>query len=209
MKNFSNYAVTDDETTGKSSTSSASDSGKSKYPLIPKGTVAKVSMALLRGDYKNLELGNTGEYAHLSTRGTNAVYLKYECVVCAGKYHGQKLFGTIGLFSPNGPRYQKMGKSFIRSVLNSARAIHPNDLCPRAQALRCIKGFEELDGIKFIARIEIEKDDKGTERNVLTVVEPDDPDYDAAFGRALYSLSDPDGSDVSAEPARPVWGEAK
>lgn len=71
-----------------------------------------------------------------------------------------------------------MGRSFIRAVLNSARNVHPQDNTPQAAAARRIQGFHELDGIEFLARVDVEKDAKGLDRNVVKLaIEPDHPDY--------------------------------
>jgi hypothetical protein len=71
-----------------------------------------------------------------------------------------------------------MGRSFIRAALNSARNVHPQDNSPQATAARRIQGFHELDGMEFLARVDIEKDSNGQDRNVVkVVVEPDHPDY--------------------------------
>ena len=76
-----------------------------------------------------------------------------------------------------------MGRSFIRAALNSARNVNPQDNSPRAAAARRIQGFHELDGIEFLARVDVEKDAKGQDRNVVKVaVEPDHPDYAKLMG---------------------------
>ena len=76
-----------------------------------------------------------------------------------------------------------MGRSFIRAVLNSARNVHPQDNSPQAAAARRIQGFHELDGIEFLARVDVEKDAKGLDRNVVKLaVEPDHPEYAKLMG---------------------------
>ena len=76
-----------------------------------------------------------------------------------------------------------MGRTFVRAALNSARNIHPGDNSPQAQAARRIAGFHELDGIEFAARIDIEKDSRGEDRNTIkTAIEPDHKDYAAIMG---------------------------
>ena len=68
------------------------------------------------------------------------------------------------------------GAQFHPRALNSARNVHPQDNSPQAAAARRIQGFHELDGLEFLARVDIEKDAKGQDRNVVKVaVEPDHP----------------------------------
>ncbi|MFZ5656801.1 MAG: hypothetical protein ACOY37_07065, partial [Pseudomonadota bacterium] len=71
----------------------------------------------------------------------------------------------------------------VRAILNSARNVHPQDNGPQAAAARRIQGFHELDGIEFLARIDIEKDGRGDLKNVIkSAVEPDHPDYARLMG---------------------------
>ncbi len=71
-----------------------------------------------------------------------------------------------------------MGRTFVRAALNSARNIRPQDNSPQAAAARRIAGFHELDGLEFVARIDIERDGRGDMRNVVKMaVEPGHPDY--------------------------------
>jgi hypothetical protein len=93
------------------------------------------------------------------------------------------MWSNIGLHSKKGPTWGQMGRSFIRAVLNSARNVHPQDNSPQAAAARRIQGFHELDGIEFLARVDVEKDAKGLDRNVVKLaVEPDHPEYAELMG---------------------------
>ncbi|WP_224742828.1 hypothetical protein [Stutzerimonas kunmingensis] len=76
-----------------------------------------------------------------------------------------------------------MGRTFIRAALNSARNVHPGDNSPQAQAARRISGFADLDGLEFAARIDIEKDGRGDDRNTIkAAIEPDHKDYALIMG---------------------------
>jgi hypothetical protein len=73
-----------------------------------------------------------------------------------------------------------MGRTFVRAALNSARNVRPDDNTPQAAAARRIQGFHELDGLEFIARIDVEKDNRGDAKNVVKIaVEPGEPEYAA------------------------------
>ena len=102
------------------------------------------------------------------------IYLAAEFVVTAGDHAKRKMWSNIGLHSKKG-RPGPDGRSFIRAALNSARNVHPQDNSPQAAAARRIQGFRELDGLEFLARVDIEKDG-GPDRNVVKIaVEPDHP----------------------------------
>lgn len=152
------------------------------FDLIPKGTLVPVRMTIKPGGHDDPAQGWTGGYATESF-DTGAIYLAAEFVVTGGEHAKRKLWSNIGLHSKKGPTWGQMGRSFIRAALNSARNVHPQDNSPQAAAARRIQGFHELDGIEFLARVDIEKDAKGLDRNVIKLaVEPDHPEYAKLMG---------------------------
>ncbi|WKB50804.1 hypothetical protein [Eleftheria terrae] len=160
------------------------DAEPQSFDLIPKGTVAPVRMTLKPGGFDDESQGWTGGWATQSYE-TGSVYLACEFVVLAGDYAKRKVWSSVGIYSAKGPTWGQMGRSFIRAVLNSARNLHPKDLSPQAAAQRCLQGFHELDGIEFLARIDVEKDGRDELKNVIkAAVEPDHPDYARLMGVA-------------------------
>ncbi|MCE8512270.1 hypothetical protein KBY22_06170 [Ruegeria pomeroyi] len=154
---------------------------QSNTNLIPKGTLAKVRLTLRPGGFDDPSQGWTGGYA---TRGsTGAVYLNGEFTVTEGQYARRKIFTLIGLFSPKGPDWGNMGRGLIRGILNSARGVSDKDNSPEAQLRRRINGFGDLDGLEFVARIDIGTDTNGEDKNeIRAAVTPDHRDYAALMG---------------------------
>lgn len=154
---------------------------KTNINLIPKGTLAKVRLTIRPGGFDDPSQGWTGGYA---TRGsTAAVYLNGEFTVTEGEYARRKIFTLIGLFSPKGPDWGNMGRGLVRGMLNSARGISDRDMSPEAQAARRIGGFVDLDGIEFVARIDVGTDANGDDKNeIRSAVTPDHKDYAAVMG---------------------------
>ena len=147
------------------------------FDLIPKGTVAPVRMTIKPGGHDDATQGWTGGYATQSFE-TGSIFLACEFVILDGEYARRKMWSNVGLHSSKGPAWGNMGRTFIRAVLNSSRNIQPQDNSPQAAAARRIQGFNELDGIEFVARIDVEKDGRGEMRNVVKMaVEPDQTDY--------------------------------
>lgn len=180
------------------------DSQQSGFDLIPKGTVVPVRMTIKPGGYDDPEQGWGGGYATESF-DTGSIYLSAEFVVTDGEHAKRKMWSNIGLLSKKGPTWGQMGRSFIRAALNSARNIHPQDNTPQAAAARRIQGFHELDGIEFIVRVDIEKDAKGADRNVVKVaVEPDHADYTKLKGVAAKATTGGGNSGAPAQ-AAPVY----
>ena len=150
--------------------------------LIPKGTLAKVRLTIRPGGFDDPSQSWTGGYATRSSTG--AVYLNGEFTVLEGPYAKRKIFTLIGLYSPKGPEWAGMGRSFLRGMLNSARGISDKDVSPQAQAARRIGGFADLDGLEFVAKIEHGTDAGGETKNEIRMaVTPDHRDYAQAMGR--------------------------
>lgn len=148
--------------------------------LIPKGTLAKVRLTIRPGGYDDPSQGWTGGYATRATSG--AVYLNGEFTVLEGPYARRKVFTLIGLYSPKGPDWANMGRALVRGMLNSARGISDKDTSPQAQAARRINGFADLDGLEFVARIDVGTDVNGEEKNeIRSAVTPDHKDYAAVM----------------------------
>ncbi len=170
------------------------------FNLIPKGTIVPVRMSIKPGGFDDYTQGWTDGYATQSNE-TGAVYLAAEFVVTAGAYAKRKMWTNIGLHSAKGPTWGQMGRGFIRGLLNSARNVHPQDNSPQASAARRINGFVDLDGIEFIARVDIEKDGRGDDRNIVRLaVEPDSKEY-AAFMGVPSKVQSGGGSGSSGAPA--------
>ena len=187
------------------------------FDLIPKGTVARLRMTIKPGGYDDPSQGWTGGYATQSF-DTGSVYLACEFVVLEGEYAKRKLWSNVGLYSPKGPTWGQMGRSFVRAALNSARNVHPQDMSPQAAAARRIQGLHELDGLEVVGRIDVEKDAKGELRNVVKLaVEPGTPEYAQAMGQASRSPQPAAGTAARPAPAaqhraapvtgKPAWAQ--
>ena len=169
------------------------------FDLIPRGAIVPVRMTIKPGGFDDASQGWTGGYASESF-DTGSVFLSCEFVVTAGPFAKRKMWSNIGLLSRKGPAWGQMGRSFIRAALNSARGILPQDNSPQAANARRIASFADLDGIEFIARVDVEKDGKGEDRNVVKIaIEPDHKDY-----AALRSGNSGALTQVPAAPATPV-----
>ena len=149
--------------------------------LIPKGTIAKVRLTIRPGGFSDPAQGWTGGYAKRGSTG--AVYLDAEYTVLEGQYAKRKIWSMIGLYSPKGPDWANMGRSFVRGALNSARGLSDKDNSPEAQNARRISGLGDLDGLEFVARIDVGTDSNGEEKNeIRQAVTRDHKEYAAVMG---------------------------
>ena len=186
------------------------NSAQSNTNVIPKGTLAKVRLTLRPGGFDDPSQGWTGGFAKRAATG--AVYLDAEYTVVDGPYARRKIWSLIGLYSPKGPDWANMGRSLIRGMLNSARGISDKDQSPQAQAARRINGLGDLDGIEFLARIDVGTDATGDDKNeIRSAVTPDHRDYAQHMGLAAQPGYTPPAQTapqqpVQLQPASPVPG---
>jgi hypothetical protein len=168
------------------------------YDIIPKGTLARVRMTIKPGGFDSPEHGWTGGYATFSDK-TNSVYLNAEFVITDGEYARRKVWSLIGLHSPKGPDWANIGRAFVRAILNSSRNLLPQDNGQQATNARRIQGFADLDGIEFLAKIDVEPDQHGQPKNTIKVaIQPDHKDYARLMGVA------PRAPATSAAPSSPA-----
>ena len=168
------------------------------FDIIPKGITVPVRMTLKPGGHDDHNQGWSGGYATESF-DTGAVYLACEFVVTSGPFAKRKMWSNIGLYSKKGPTWGQMGRSFIRAALNSARNVQPQDNSPQAASARRIESFADLDGLEFIARVDVEKDAKGADRNVVKqAVEPDHKDYASLMSATPGTPRGPSGGNSGA-----------
>ena len=144
------------------------------YELIPHKTIARVRLMLKKGNHTTKEFPDG--YATLSKAGSS-IYLACEFVILSGEFEHRKIWSNIGLHSDNSEKYGEIGRSMIKSILNSACGLHSKDKSPEAEKQRQIKSFADLDNLQVVAEITI--DDKGYKpRNeIKTILTPDHAKY--------------------------------
>jgi hypothetical protein len=196
---------------------------QASYDLIPKGTIVPVRMTIKPGGFDDPSQGWTGGYAtHNDTTGS--VYLSAEFVITEGPFAKRKVWSLIGLLSLKGPEWGSMGRSFVRGILNSSRGLSDKDNSLQAQNSRRINGFADLDGIEFLAKIDVGKDANGDPKNEIRfAVMPNHKDWEAyqksgglwkpgivvAGVNATVPAATPATTDTqpSANPNRPNWAQ--
>lgn len=150
---------------------------KSTTDLIPNKTPVKVYMKIRPGGYDDPAKGWTGGYATRKEE-TGAIYLDAEFTVMGGKYNKRKVWTLIGMHSHKGPKWEAMGREFIRAALESARGIRPDDVSEQAMKARQISGIADIDGLEFVAMVEVDPgkdgyDDKNKIQKAIPVTHKD------------------------------------
>ncbi|XCA33334.1 MAG: hypothetical protein ABS808_00370 [Wolbachia endosymbiont of Polyergus mexicanus] len=141
------------------------NTAKSQSNLIPKGTTVKVKMTIKPGGY---------ECWLTKSPTTGSIYLNAEFTVIEGPYARHKIYQAIGIKSGKAEGAEdvwgEMGRSMLRSILESARNIHPHDTSEKAVVARKINSIADFNGLEFTAKVGIEADSRYGDRNRITAV---------------------------------------
>lgn len=179
--------------------------------VIPHGTLAKVHMKIRPGGYDDPSKGWTGGFATRS-ENTGAIYLDCEFTVIGGKYNKRKVWSLIGLHSPKGPKWEQMGRSFIRAALEAAYCVKPMDSSDAAMKARQIGGFGDLNGLEFPVKIEVDKAEPGSEygdkNRINNVIPATSKDYAALMNgteQAASASASHQGGNSNSSGSMPAW----
>jgi len=140
--------------------------------LIPEGTVAVVHMTV--------RPGNAGEGGWLKrSKSGESMALDVEFTVVDGPFAKRKFWGlyTLEGVSDGHQKAADISASRMRAILESAKGIRPDDESETAKAGRRLNNWGDFDGIRFVAKIGIEKAKEGTnfkDKNILdAAITPD------------------------------------
>jgi hypothetical protein len=180
---------------------------QSDYETVPAGTIAVIQM--------NIRAGDVGEGGILSrSKSGEAEGLDAVFTVVEGKYAKRKFFAFM-VVSGTSEGHATAGQithSKLRAILESARGIKPTDVSEAAKKARNAN-YADFDGIRFIAKIGIEKGTNGyRDKNVLEkVITPEMKEW--------HSIEQPDRSQLDARKVpekeaassnaivKPVWAK--
>ena len=178
------------------------------FDVIPNNTLAKVRMQIRPGGYDDPNQGWNGGYA-TKNDNTGSIYLSCEFVVLEGEFARRKIWSLIGLHSEKGPEWANIGRSFIKAILNSSKGFKESDISEAAQNARRIKGLADLDGIEFLAKITVAKDQNGNDKNEIKfAITPDHKDYAKLMGNISHQ-SQQSKPTQTQQPNnnRPAWAQ--
>jgi hypothetical protein len=147
------------------------------FECIPANTIVPLCMQIAPGGR-----GDGGWFT--SSKSSDAVMLSCEFTVTEGPYFKRKVFQY---FTLSGGKQNEKGESIggnisratLRAILESARNILPDDMSDTAVSKRRISGWQDFQGICFLAKIGIEKGkDNYPDKNRITmVITPDMKEY--------------------------------
>jgi hypothetical protein len=178
------------------------------FDVIPNNTLAKVRMQIRPGGYDDANQGWNGGYA-TKNDNTGSIYLSCEFVVTEGEFARRKIWSLIGLHSDKGPQWANIGRSFIKAILNSSKGFKESDVSEAAQNARRIKGLADLDGIEFLAKITVAKDQNGNDKNEIKfAITPDHKDYAKLMGNISHQSQQSQSTQTQqSNNNRPAWAQ--
>jgi hypothetical protein len=146
--------------------------------LIPAKTYAKVIAAIRPGK----EQGDIW----ITRASTGFEYLNMEFTIVSTPMAKRKIFQNAGVggTTDGHEKAANITRSFIRSMLESARGINPKDESEKAQKARRIQSWGDLVELEFAVEIGIEKGKDGyDDKNKITrVLTPDHANYARVMG---------------------------
>jgi hypothetical protein len=155
--------------------------------VIPDGTYTAIKMALRPGGENVAGCSEHDLGLFKQSLTSDVAYLDAELTVITGPHKGRKFWQK---FTVAGGRVGEGGvskgwnitKVHFRGIVDSAFGLDPKDMSDAAKARRALRGFRDLDGIEFFAKIGVEHDDNGTypdKNKIAHVVVPGEPQYAA------------------------------
>ena len=138
--------------------------------LIPDGTIATLHVTIRPGN-----AGPDGWLKRSKDGGSEA--LDCELTVVDGPHVKRKLWElmTVAGTTEGHAKASEISGAKLRAILESARGIRPDDGSDTAREARRVNSYGDFDGLRFIAKIGIEKGKDGyKDKNRLTeVITPD------------------------------------
>jgi hypothetical protein len=145
-----------------------------------------------------------------SKNGTDVVMLDWEFTVAEGRNARRKFWQnmTVGGGEVDEKGQSKgwnISKSQLRAMIDSALGLNPKDESENARNRRVIRGFADLNGISFVAKIGVkkDKDSKYPDQNIIAhIVTPDEKEWQAV----VNGQEVPVGGAAAAAPVA-GWGQ--
>ena len=151
-----------------------SSGSSGEFELIPENTIARVTLQLEGGDVEVPEFGR-GNFFKSSQGGGRAKWMPVVFTITGGDYNGRKVWHRIfvdgdKMSDRNVPVAKEIGLRTMRSIIESARNINPDDTTPNAQQARQLNSIEDLNAMELCIKIGIEKGTNGyADRNRLII----------------------------------------
>lgn len=174
--------------------------------LIPDGTIAPVHLTI--------RPGNSGEGGWLKrSKAGDSEAIDCEFTVTEGP-NAKRKFWTLFTIQGTTEGHQKaadFSASRIRAILESAQGVRPDDESDSAKNMRRINSWANLNNVRFIAKIGIEKGKDGyKDKNILAeVITPDRKQWakieQPVKQQSFQQVASPGVQPASGTTNKPAW----
>lgn len=186
--------------------------------LIPDGTFAKLVMTLRKGGTDGMSEVDRGLLKASNQPGSDVLLLDAEFTVAEGPHARRKFWQN---FTVSGGKVDEQGqsigwkisKSTFRAMIDSALGLNPEDMSEAAKAKRVLRGLADLDGISFVAKIQIEpnRNPAYKDANKLDhVVLPTAPEWQKVMAGETVPAQPSNRPRPAAAPVQaPAWSQSQ
>lgn len=187
--------------------------------IIPDGTFAKVCLTIRKGGTNGESEIDKDLLKASNSPGSDVLMLDCEFTVAEGPHARRKFWQMLtvsgGKVDEKGVSIGwKITKSTIRAMIDSALGLNPEDMSEATKAKRILRGFADLNGITFVAKIRIEpsSDPRYGDSNKLDrVILPTEPEWkkvmDGQDVPAVPSTLRRKPTSAPTAPAAPAWSQ--
>jgi hypothetical protein len=175
--------------------------------VIPANTIVTLQL--------KIKPGGAGDNGWLTRAQDGASEgLDCELTVVDDEYAKRKVFTRLTLQGTTDGHAEaaQISRNTLRAIIESARGILPADKSEAAQEKRKLGGWQELDGIRFIAKLGVRpaRDGWAAKNTILEVITPERQSWRQVEQVAMSSAASPAAS--NAQPpanavGRPQWAE--
>jgi len=170
--------------------------------LIPDGTIANVHLTI--------RPGNAGEGGWLKrSKGGDSEALDCEFTVVDGQFAKRKFWSlfTVQGVTDGHQKASEISAGRLRAILESVHGIRPDDQSAEAVARRKLPTWADFDGLRFVAKIGIEKGKDGfKDKNSLAeVITPDRKAWVKVEQTKQQQAATPSADLITANIKKPAW----
>lgn len=188
--------------------------------LIPDGTFAKVTMSIRKGGVDGMSEVDRGLLKPSNQPGSDVLMVDAEFTVAEGPFARRKFWQN---FTVQGGKLDEQGqsvgwkisKSQFRAMIDSALGLNPEDMSEAAKEKRVLRGLADLDGITFVAKIQVESNRNPAykDANKLDhVVLPTAPEWQKVMAGESVPAQPAQrqrAAGTAPVPAAPAWGQSQ
>jgi hypothetical protein len=188
------------------------DGEQRSFDVIPANTIVVLQMTIRPGG------AGDNDWLKRAADG-NSEGLDCEFVVVNGEYAKRKLWQLYTLRGKTDGHAEagRISRETLKAILESARAIKPDDTSEAAQNARKVSGWADFDQLRFVARLGVRppRDGFPAKNTILQVITPNLLDWQKHKPEQIsVKASNPTAPAAATTPppgaiVRPPWGQGK